>query len=319
MYLAGPFKGAPLSVVAVTPALAGPYDYGVVVVRVALHIDPADGSGLRGLRHGPGDHRRNPDPDALDPGQHRPAQLHDQPDQLRTVHGRLAGDRRPRHGDRLLLLLPGRQLRCLGIQAVDDGQQIGGRKSDQARRRTPDAVRPSHPPGDANIKSLVGDAPERVRDRPAPPRQHLLGERAGCERVRRADRRSARPRRRRRCSTSRSLARSTPSQGRAACRGWLSSSTARSASCRRADTKSTVGKLKTTVPVVPDAPIGHFSLTVFGRKTGLSRQHPEHLQARPGDPGRLRGQNGKKLTRNVKLKSKCGKSPRQAQRSQMRF
>jgi hypothetical protein len=40
MYLAGPFKGAPLSLAAVTPALAGPYDYGVVVVRVALHIDP---------------------------------------------------------------------------------------------------------------------------------------------------------------------------------------------------------------------------------------------------------------------------------------
>ncbi len=40
MYLSGPFKGAPLSLVAITPALAGPYDYGVVVVRVALHIDP---------------------------------------------------------------------------------------------------------------------------------------------------------------------------------------------------------------------------------------------------------------------------------------
>lgn len=40
MFLAGPFKGAPLSLVAVTPALAGPYDYGVVVVRVALHVDP---------------------------------------------------------------------------------------------------------------------------------------------------------------------------------------------------------------------------------------------------------------------------------------
>jgi hypothetical protein len=40
MYLAGPFKGAPLSVVAVTPALAGPYDYGTVVVRVALHVNP---------------------------------------------------------------------------------------------------------------------------------------------------------------------------------------------------------------------------------------------------------------------------------------
>jgi hypothetical protein len=40
MYLAGPFRGAPLSLVAITPALAGPYDYGVVVVRVALHVDP---------------------------------------------------------------------------------------------------------------------------------------------------------------------------------------------------------------------------------------------------------------------------------------
>ena len=42
MYLAGPFKGAPLSLVAITPALAGPYDYGTVVVRVALHVDPLD-------------------------------------------------------------------------------------------------------------------------------------------------------------------------------------------------------------------------------------------------------------------------------------
>src|SRR4029077_19726106 len=40
IYMAGPFQGAPLSLVAITPALAGPYDYGTVVVRVALHIDP---------------------------------------------------------------------------------------------------------------------------------------------------------------------------------------------------------------------------------------------------------------------------------------
>jgi hypothetical protein len=40
MYLAGPVSGAPLSLVAITPALAGPYDYGTVVIRVALHIDP---------------------------------------------------------------------------------------------------------------------------------------------------------------------------------------------------------------------------------------------------------------------------------------
>ena len=38
--MAGPFKGAPLSLVAITPALAGPYDYGTVVVRVAFNVDP---------------------------------------------------------------------------------------------------------------------------------------------------------------------------------------------------------------------------------------------------------------------------------------
>ncbi|MGA8744431.1 MAG: hypothetical protein WB507_01025 [Solirubrobacterales bacterium] len=42
IYLSGPFQGAPLSLVAITPALAGPYDYGTVVVRVALHIDQRD-------------------------------------------------------------------------------------------------------------------------------------------------------------------------------------------------------------------------------------------------------------------------------------
>src|SRR5699024_7983455 len=42
MYLAGPLKGSPLSLVAVTPALAGPYDYGVVVVRVAIDVDRSD-------------------------------------------------------------------------------------------------------------------------------------------------------------------------------------------------------------------------------------------------------------------------------------
>jgi hypothetical protein len=39
-YLAGPYKGAPLSIAFVTPALAGPFDLGNVVVRTAVHIDP---------------------------------------------------------------------------------------------------------------------------------------------------------------------------------------------------------------------------------------------------------------------------------------
>ena len=39
-YFAGPYKGAPFSIVIVTPAVAGPFDLGTVVVRAVLYIDP---------------------------------------------------------------------------------------------------------------------------------------------------------------------------------------------------------------------------------------------------------------------------------------
>jgi hypothetical protein len=41
VYLAGPYHGAPLSFVVVTPAVEGPYDLGNVVVRSAVQVDPA--------------------------------------------------------------------------------------------------------------------------------------------------------------------------------------------------------------------------------------------------------------------------------------
>lgn len=41
VYLAGPYKGAPLSLAVVVPAVAGPFDLGNVVVRVAITLDPA--------------------------------------------------------------------------------------------------------------------------------------------------------------------------------------------------------------------------------------------------------------------------------------
>ncbi len=40
VYLAGPYKGAPLSLAIVAPGLAGPFDLGNVLVRAALYIDP---------------------------------------------------------------------------------------------------------------------------------------------------------------------------------------------------------------------------------------------------------------------------------------
>ena len=40
VYLSGPFRGAPLSLAVITPAVSGPFDLGTVVVRVALNVDP---------------------------------------------------------------------------------------------------------------------------------------------------------------------------------------------------------------------------------------------------------------------------------------
>jgi hypothetical protein len=40
-YLMGPYKNAPLSMAVITPAVAGPFDLGNVVVRVALFVEPA--------------------------------------------------------------------------------------------------------------------------------------------------------------------------------------------------------------------------------------------------------------------------------------
>jgi hypothetical protein len=41
VYLAGPFAGDPLSVVAIVPAVAGPFDVGTVVTREALDLNPS--------------------------------------------------------------------------------------------------------------------------------------------------------------------------------------------------------------------------------------------------------------------------------------
>jgi hypothetical protein len=40
IYLAGPYRGAPLSLAVLTPVVAGPFDLGNVLVRTALNVDP---------------------------------------------------------------------------------------------------------------------------------------------------------------------------------------------------------------------------------------------------------------------------------------
>jgi hypothetical protein len=45
IYLGGPYKGAPLSIVAISPAVVGPFDLGVVTVRSGLYVDPETAQG----------------------------------------------------------------------------------------------------------------------------------------------------------------------------------------------------------------------------------------------------------------------------------
>lgn len=79
----------------------------------------------------------------------------------------------------------------------------------------------------------------------------------------------------------------------------------------RADTETVKdGRLRTTVPVIPDAPIGHFSLTLFGGKQGYlvnTRSICAHV---PVTEVSYVAQNGKTFVQKVKVKTPCGKTAR---------
>ena len=137
MYLAGPFKGAPLEPRGGHAGARRP-------LRLRRRRRPgrpprrsAHGPGLRGLGHGAVDHRRRPDPDALDPGQHRQARTSRSTRPTARRSGRLPGDRRPGHGHRLLAPTSRRSTaRALPFKPKMTMRQIGGRKGTTARART---------------------------------------------------------------------------------------------------------------------------------------------------------------------------------------
>src|SRR5262249_19871458 len=68
------------------------------------------------------------------------------------------------------------------------------------------------------------------------------------------------------------------------------------------------GHLRTTVPTVPDAPIGHFRLTLFGGKQGYI-VNTRSLCASPAvTTVEYVGQNGKTATERVAAKTACATS-----------
>ena len=85
LYLAGPYKGAPLSLVAMVPAQAGPFDLGTWSVRNALNVDPTTAQVTASLRSAAPDPEGDPARLPRRPGRTQPAGLHDQPDHLRGM------------------------------------------------------------------------------------------------------------------------------------------------------------------------------------------------------------------------------------------
>ena len=65
------------------------------------------------------------------------------------------------------------------------------------------------------------------------------------------------------------------------------------------------GRLRTVVPVVPDAPIGHFRFTLFGGKQGYLSNTQSLCSAPTISTVEFSGQNGKTLTQQVKTKTAC--------------
>ena len=87
VYLAGPYKGAPLSLVVISPALSGPYDFGKRRRQGGAAGRSHHSPGHRRLRSSAPDRRGHSTASALAPDQPRPPRLRAQPDQLRPTLG----------------------------------------------------------------------------------------------------------------------------------------------------------------------------------------------------------------------------------------
>jgi hypothetical protein len=66
------------------------------------------------------------------------------------------------------------------------------------------------------------------------------------------------------------------------------------------------GHLKTVVPIVPDAPVGHFRLTLLGGRGGYLVNTRDLCASKAVTQLRFIGQNGAKRNQRVRVKSPCG-------------
>jgi hypothetical protein len=308
MYLAGPFKGAPLSVVAVTPALAGPYDYGVVVVRVAIHVDPLDAHVFAAS---------DTVPSIIGgiPIRMRSIQVNiDRPEFMInptncspfTVDSQGIGDQ----GTVADFSSYFQALNCvtLNFKPRMTVRQLGGRKTTRRTANPELQFDLKTRPGDANIKSLsvtlssAFEIDQRHLGNLCTEKELAATQCAGRQQIGKA--------------TTTTPLLDQPLTGpvyAVSGSGGLPRLAfvldGQVGLLPRADAKTVSGgRLQTTVPVVPDAPIGHFHLVVFGGKHGYLANTRDLCKHTPVIKVAYTAQNGKTSSESLKVKSPCGGS-----------
>jgi hypothetical protein len=315
MYLSGPFKGAPLSLVAVTPALAGPYDYGTVVIRVALHVDPltAQVSALS---------ETMPQIIGGIPIRMRSIQVNIDRDHFTinptncspfTVDSQGIGDQDTVTNFSSYF----NAVNCATLpfkpkMAVSQIGRKGTRRATNPQLQFDLRTRA----GDANIKSLsvtlshAFEIDQRHLGNICSEKELAANQCAGRTPIGKAT------------TTTPLLDQplSGPAYAVSGSGGLPRLAFVLNGQVNlvpRAETRTTPGgQLKTTVPVVPDAPIGHFRLIVFGGKAGYLINTRDICKHTPVTEVTYTAQNGKIRNESVKLKASCGKKSKRAKRHQ---
>ncbi len=301
---AGPEPEAPLSLAAITPALAGPYDYGVVVVRVALYVD-----------------RRTAQVSAV--SQAVPQIIGGVPIRMRSIQVNIDKQNftiNPTNcsnfsvdsegiGDQGTPALFSSFFHAVNCRYLDFNpkmtvKQIGkGATGRSANPKMRFELRTKK--GEANIKSVKVTLPKAF----AIDQRHLsnLCSKAQLEAENCAGRQpigSVMTKTPLLDQPLKGPAYAVSGFGKLPRLAFILNGQVQLVP--QAESKSVNGKLTTTVPTVPDAPIGYFRLDLLGGKKGYLVNTRSLCKGDPVIVVDYTGQNGKDATQNVKTKTSCG-------------
>jgi len=304
IYMAGPFQGAPLSLVAITPALAGPYDYGTVVVRVALHIDPLDA-------HVIADSETVPEIIGGIPIRMREIEVNiNKPNfminptncsEFHTVSEGI-GDQ----GTAVAFSSPFIAVNCatLPFSPKLTITQLGGRKATKQGHEPSLRFDLNTTPGDANVKSVAVTLPKAFEI----DQEHLGNI---CDRTELA---------KDQCKGKTPIGTvidetpllEKPLAGPAyAVSGYgglphvVFILGGQVTVMPQGESTEIAAGLKTVIPTVPDVPIGHFALTLYGGSTGYLANTRSLCSSPAVSKVEIEGQNGSSVSENVAAKTAC--------------